>query len=150
MWPSKKHLAIEKLNESREAWSVLESFTGEGPMIIRLNTGAKEWKGHPSLSIRVGFAIPLNQPDPHGLPDPAENFELGQVEDAILALLQAAGPAIQVLSITTGTFKEFVFHIGNGDCVAEIHQKLQKDITSHDVHCAADQDPDWEVYSSFA
>jgi hypothetical protein len=84
------------------------------------------------------------------MPEPAENFELNQVEDIIFAHLKSAGPSIHALSITTGTFKEFVFYIKNGDCVANIHEKLRGEITSHDVQCMAEHDPKWKIYASFS
>ena len=119
-------------------------------MIIRVNTSAKAWAKHPLLNIRVGFAIPLKQQNPQGLPAPEENIELNQVEDTICSLMKSTGPALQVLAIATGTFKEFVFYMKNGDRVEEIHKQLMSEITSHEVQCVAEYDSKWTVYASFA
>ncbi|MCS0585551.1 DUF695 domain-containing protein [Massilia pinisoli] len=150
MWPFKKHLPIDDLNEDGDLWSVMEAPATDGSMLVRINTTAKRWAKHPSLGIRVGFAIPLNQPSPGGVPDAFENFALNQMENKILSYLKSSGPAIHVLSITTGTFKEFVFYIKNGDSVASIHEKLRSETTSHDVQCMAVHDPKWAVYASFS
>lgn len=149
MWPFKKHLHIADLTDDNDKWSVVETSTADGPMVVRINATAKRWAKHPALNIRVGFAIPLNQPNPHGLPESAENFAVNLMEDTILSQLKSFGPAIQALSITTGTFKEFVFYIENGDSVANIHEKLKAEMTSHEVQCMAVRDPDWTVYSAF-
>jgi hypothetical protein len=150
MWTLKKHLPIDDLNEDGDLWSVMQASTTDGPMLVRINTTAKRWAKHPSLGIRVGFAIPLNKSDPGGLPESLENFELNQLEDKILFYLKSSGPAIHVLSITTGTFKEFVFYTENGDSVAGIHENLRSETTSHDVQCMAEHDPKWTVYGSFS
>ena len=150
MWPFKKHLPVTSLNSDTEEWSVFEASTASGPMLVRVNATAKQWAKHPELGIRVGFAIPLNHPNPGALPDPAENLALNQAEDKILAYLKCSGPTIHVLSITTGTFKEFVFYIKNGDIIPDVHAKLRAEISSHDVQCVAAHDAKWAVYSSFA
>jgi hypothetical protein len=150
MWPFKKHLQIDSLNDETHKWSVAEASGGAGPMLIRINTTAQEWFRHPLLSIRVGFAIPLKQQNPQRLPAPEENIQLDHVEDVICSFVKSTGPSIHVLAIATGTFKEFVFYIKNGDRVAEIHKQISKDITSHEVQCVATRDPKWSVYASFA
>lgn len=150
MWPFKKHLPVTSLNSDATEWSVFEASTVSGPMLVRVNTTAKQWAKHPELGIRVGFAIPLNHPNPGALPDPSENLALNQVEDKILACLKSSGPTIHALSITTGTFKEFVFYIQNSDIISGAHARLKAEISSHDVQCVAEHDAKWTVYSSFS
>lgn len=149
MWPFKKNQSIDNLNPNTDKWSVLQGSADDGPMLIRINTSAQNWAQHPLLNIRVGFAVPLNQPNPGGLPDASENLVLNQLEDVISGYMSASGPAIHALSITTGTFKEFVFYMQNSDAIPGIHQTLQTEITSHDVQCMAEHDPEWDVYKSF-
>ncbi len=145
-----EQLQIEDLGKEEEQWSVFETSTSEGPLVFRINVSAAQWAKHPALGIRVGFALPLNQPVPGGLPDPAENRQLNDVEDQIFSCVMASGPAIEVLAISTGTFKEYIFYIQNGDAVAQMHDKLRSEITSHEVQCMAVHDPEWMVYASFA
>lgn len=149
MWPFTKQPDIADLGKEEEQWSVYEASTAEGPMVFRINATAKQWARHPSLSIRVGFAVPLNAQVPGGLPEPAENLQLNEVEDRILAAIMTTGPAIEVLAITTGTFKEYIFYIQNGDAIAQVHAQLQQDIASHELQCVAAHDPEWTVYASF-
>ena len=83
MWPFKKNQSIDNLNPNTDKWSVLQGSADDGPMLIRINTSAQNWAQHPLLNIRVGFAVPLNQPNPGGLPDASENLVLNQLEDVI-------------------------------------------------------------------
>lgn len=119
-------------------------------MIVRFNETAKSWAKHPALDIRVGFAVPLKQANPDGLPVPEENQELSLVEDSILSQVRKLGPSIQVLAITTGTFKEFVFYVGNAAGIADVHKQIMSDVTSLEVQCVAERDPKWSVYDVFA
>jgi hypothetical protein len=119
-------------------------------MLARINRTAKRWAKHPLLGIRVGFAIPLNRPNPQGLPDPEENLMLNQIEDIILAHLKLSGPTIHVLSLTTGTFRECVLYVENGGAVGAVHKRLQSEIESHELQCVAEDDPKWTVYSTFS
>lgn len=148
--PSEAHLPLAQLNDLDDSWTVAEGSHGDGPMLVRINTSAQRWAGHPELDIRVGFAIPLNRPNPGGLPDAEENRVIGDLEDRIRALLKAGGPVLQVLAITTGTFKEFVFHLKHGESIGPVHERLRAEVTSHQIQCTAYRDPDWEVYASFS
>jgi len=131
-------------------WSVMQASTTDSSMLVRINATAKRWAKHSSLGIRVGFAIPLNHPNSHDELASAENFALNQMEDKILSYLKSSGPAIHVLTITAGTFKEFVFYIQNGDSVGSIHEKLRIETPAHEVQCMAAHDPKWTVYRSFS
>lgn len=119
-------------------------------MLIRINSSAGRWAKHPELSIRVGFAVPLNEPQPGALPSATENLVLNQMEDKILNCLDSHGPAIHVLTITTGTFKEFVYYVKDGNSIAGAHEQIKAEVTSHDVQCVAEHDPQWEVYKEFS
>ena len=128
---------------------MLEASTDDGPMLVTINTTAQRWAKHPSLGIRVGFAIPLNEPDPGGFATSSELSQIDQIDEEILRYVNASGPAIHVLTITTGIFKEFVYYIENGDAVAGIHEKLLRQTFTHNVQCIAIFDPEWETYDSF-
>ncbi|UOD28541.1 DUF695 domain-containing protein [Massilia violaceinigra] len=147
---SDDHLPLEDLNDLDDSWTIAEGTHGDGPMLVRINTSAKRWAGHPELGIRVGFAIPLNHPNPGGLPDAEENRVVGELEDRIRELLQAGGPVVHALAITTGTFKEFVFYLKNGECIGPVHEQLRAEVTSHQIQCMAYRDPEWDVYASFS
>lgn len=150
MWPFKKHLPIETLDDDNHKWSIARAKGSDGLMIVRFNETAKSWAKHPALDIRVGFAVPLNQASLNGLPEPEENQQLSLVEDTILSHVQKLAPSVQVLAITTGTFKEFVFYVGNAAGIADVHQQIKSDVTTRDVQCIAERDPKWSVYDVFA
>ncbi|MCG2584171.1 DUF695 domain-containing protein [Massilia sp. TS11] len=150
MWPFKKHLPIETLDDDNHKWSIVEAKGNGGPMIVRFNETAKSWARHPALDIRVGFAVPFKAPNPDGQPVPEEDQGLSLIEDSILSHVRKLGPSVQVLAITTGTFKEFVFYVGNAAGIADVHKQIVSDVTSHEVQCVAERDPKWSVYDAFA
>jgi hypothetical protein len=153
MWPfSKKPLNIENLpriDSDVYQWEVGLIESDEGPMIIRKNATAKKWAKHASLPIKLGFAIPLNSPNQGGLPDPAENERMDEIEDMIVAALADVATGIQVLTITNGVMKEFVFYVAEGLDIGKVHQQLQADCTTHDVQCIAEREKNWETYAAF-
>jgi hypothetical protein len=150
MWPfGKKYPELTKLDDLPEAWSVATVQYGGAPLIVRKNTGCSDWAGHPQLSIKIGFAIPLMKQIPGGLPDPAENQELTIVEDIIEEKTKSATKCIFALVLTTGTMKELVFYVSDGSVIADLHRGLQQVIKSHEIQCMAVVEKDWKTYRSF-
>lgn len=149
MWPFKKPKKLADLTDENQKWSVIGSKNESGPVIVRVNNSAIEWAKHPELNIRVGFAVPLNSPNPGGLPDGEENFLLNDIEDGLCELLKKTGSSIQVLAITTGQFKEFVFYIQNGDGIENAHKEAVARFPSHDIQCIGENDPEWQVYNEW-
>jgi hypothetical protein len=146
MWSFNSNKDVDKINFDEHAWSVLQTEDEEGPILIRVNNTAKKWAKHPRLNIKVGFAIPLQSPNPGGLPDPDENAKFNDIEDEICELLKATGPAIQVLAITTGTFKEYVFYIENGESIEQAHKQAMSAFSEYDIQCYGENDPKWQGY----
>ena len=87
MWPfsskPKSMLALPPISDPSQTWGVAQGNYGGGPLIVRFSHRAKEWCSHPDLPIKLGFAVPLNSPSEGGLPDPAENERLDDIEDII-------------------------------------------------------------------
>ncbi|MDP5188923.1 DUF695 domain-containing protein [Rheinheimera baltica] len=148
MWPFKKQEIkdIANLKSDDHVWSVLEVSGGEGPMLVRVNNTAKEWAKHPKLNIRVGFAIPLKTQNPDGMPNPEENSAFNQIEDELCDLIAKTGPSIQVLAVTTGTFKEFVFYIENASGIEGAHKEAIAKFPEYEVQCYGENDPKWQGY----
>jgi hypothetical protein len=131
-------------------WGVAEAEYDGSPLIVRFNETAKEWVAHPEMPIKLGFAIPLNRPNETGLPHPDENKQLGQIEDVIVREVEDKARGIQVLVLSTGTMKEFVFYIVAGADIKTIHKAVQSHVSTHDVQCIADHEPAWDSYTAFA
>ena len=148
MWPFKKkeQKSLDAIRLNEHKWSVKRGNGKDGPLIVRINESAKEWAKHPELNIRAGFAIPLKIQNPEVLPDSKENEELNVIEDEICKLLCAAGPAIHVLAITTGTFKEFLFYIKNGAGIENAHKQAMARFPEYDIQCYGQQDENWDAY----
>lgn len=154
MWPFKrKQLDISKLpklSDDSQSWGVAEALVDSSPLIIRYNESAAAWLGHSELPIRLGFAIPLNSPNEGGLPDPEENLELNDIEDIVVREIELRTRALQVLALTNGVMKEFVFYVPKATDIKTIHETIQAAVTSHEVQCIAIHDPKWDTYRQFA
>jgi hypothetical protein len=153
MWPfSRKARDINRLPsvaDELSPWTVAKAQYDGSPLIIRYSRVAIDWMGHPDLPIKLGFAISLNSPNHGGLPDPAENQELNEIEDIILREVDAITSGIHALVLTTGIMKEFVFYIPRDVDIKKIHKSIQDAVTTHDVHCIAVNEPTWDSFKSF-
>ncbi len=88
--------------------------------------------------------MPFKNPRPDGFPEPAEDAELGVVEETIIARI--AGHAVLVAIVTTNGMREFVAYTGDGSWLPEFDRGLQIAVTTHEVQIDARTDPDWSVY----
>lgn len=154
MWPfNRKQLdiaALPRLVDDSHSWGVAQADIDSSPLIIRYNESARKWVGHPELPIKLGFAIPLNSPNEGGLPDPAENEQLDEIEDTIIRAIDARTRALHAMALTTGVMKEFVFYIPTGTDIKSLHEAIQAAVTTHEVQCMAIKEPKWDSYRQFS
>ena len=128
-------------------WQLSEGEYDGGYIVTRFNRGAKVIAGKPAYGIQIGVAVPLNQPNEHGLPGDVELGQLAAFEDDLDARL--AGRAAFVGVITTGGMREFVLYTGSGDWIPGLHEELRSALPTHEVQMQAQTDPKWSVYRSF-
>jgi hypothetical protein len=154
MWPfSKKAKDIAQLppiSSDAMQWRVGETEYGGGPLLIRVNSTAKDWAGHPALPIKLGFAVPLNRPNEGGLPDLDENDQLDAIEDIVRQAVEARTKGVHALVLTTGMMKEFVFYVPRETDFQGLHQAIQAAVPTHDVQCMAEHEPKWDTYEQFS
>ncbi|MBN1315817.1 MAG: DUF695 domain-containing protein [Anaerolineales bacterium] len=131
-------------------WCIAQgNFNGE-PVIVRVNIVLKPFAGKTDHNLKIGFAIPLNDPHPGGWPNPEENEQIGRIEDRIYQVLKEKGSVVQALTITMGTFKELVFYAKPDMDVKRAHEQLMDEIESHKVQCYAQIEDDWKTYKEWA
>jgi hypothetical protein len=148
MWPfSKKSRRLELPPEDQHRWGVAQ--VRHEALVVRYNQTAGEWAGHSELPVKLGFSIPLHHPNQRGLPAPAENVELGPIEALILREVSAEARGVHVLTLTSGTMKEWVFYIAPGADIAKLHASIRSKVSSHEVQCMALEEPNWESYRAF-
>lgn len=154
MWPFTRRPSypdgLPAIRDDSQSWGLAQGQIGGEEVILRYNETAKTWANHPELPLKLGFAIPLNSPNPGGLPDPEENEQLNDVEDIIVSELMSHTKGIQALAITNGKMKEFVFYIPTGADIKTIHETLQQSITTHEVQCIALMEPKWDTFWEFS
>lgn len=127
-------------------WQIGVSENDGRVMIVRSNTGYREFGSVPGYDHQVGIAVPLHMPEPTGLPSPAEDAELGKIEDAICNSLQEHGESLLVAIITTSGMREFVFYTLAPQRVQERFEQLRDRIT-HQIQLMIQFDETWEIYS---
>ncbi len=130
-------------------WSVAQGTYDEHPLIVRINAGAAAVRGDITLRHRVGVAVPLNAPDPAGLPAAAEAVVLTEIEDALIEALGVGRSAVHALVVTTSGIREFVFHTRTPEAVDTAVAGVRDRFPSHDVQWILGEDPDWDVYAQF-
>ena len=147
MWPFKRksptpdHLPVDG------PWALAEGEHNGGTMIIRTNTGYRDFKIVPGYEYQVGIAVPLRNPEVTGLPGAAEGAVLGEIEDTICSSLEEQVESLLVAVITTGGMREFVFYTRQPHRVEERVVKLRERITSHEIQLVIQSDRDWEIYA---
>src|SRR5437879_5728342 len=92
----RKFPPLDSLPEDK--WSVSQGENNGKPMFIRMNSSAKQYAGHPELPVRLGIAVPLNDPNDHGLPKETESDQLGQIEDRLVELIGTAGRVVLIIT----------------------------------------------------
>jgi hypothetical protein len=153
IWPfGRKHPALSELPPLSQdgSWGVAQDLSGGSPLIVRYNTTAANWCGHPELTIKLGFAIPFKRPHEGGLPDPDENARLNEIEDVIVREIDSRTRAFHALTLTTGTMKEFVFYLPQGVDIKSLHEAIRSCVTTHEVQCMAVVERNWDSYQQFA
>ncbi|WP_445372084.1 DUF695 domain-containing protein [Methylomonas sp. HW2-6] len=131
-------------------WQVAQGEYDGNPILVRINANLRPFVGKSDLVLKIGIAIPLNNPRLGEMPDPEENKTVSIIEDKALDTLKSKGSAVQALAITTGTFKEFVYYTKPEIDVASFHQELKIGAPSHDVQCIATIEKNWETYMQWA
>lgn len=106
--------------------------------------------GHPEYRFRMGIAVPLNNPNQEGLPSNDEMEQLNIIEDSLTNHLEADQVSLEVLAITTGGMREFIFYTRNPKTAITLLETLQKEISSHELQHYVEDDPNWDLYKEFA
>ena len=150
MWSfSEKYPNIAEYDAQNSKWSIGQGVYKGSPIIVRKNTSAKLWLGHIELSLKLSFAVPLNEPKPGRMPTANENMALEKIEDVIDVEVSKYFSGIFMMVITMGTFKEFVFYVKPGPDIGALHLGLKSMVGNYEVQCSGVIDKNWKAYKSF-
>jgi hypothetical protein len=147
MWPfQKKTISPDRLPVDGP-WSIAEGQHSGRVMFVRANTGYREFGSVPGYEHQVGIAVPLRKAEATGLPCPAEDALLGDVEEIICSSLEEQAESLLVAVITTGGVREFVFYTREPQRVQQRFEELVNRITSHEIQLMVQSDRTWRVYA---
>ena len=150
MWPfNKKTLSPDRLPVDGP-WSVGEGRHSGQVMFVRTNTGYREFGSVPGYDHQVGIAVPFKEATATGLPSPAEDAQIGEVEDLIASSLEELAESLFVAVITTGGMREFVFYTREPQSVRQRFEELHSRITSHEIQLMIQSDRTWRVYAQLS
>ncbi len=147
MWFFKKKTSSPDHLPVDGPWSIAEGERSGRAMIIRTNTGYRDYGSVPGYEHQVGIAVPLRSPEATGLPGAAEGAALGDMEDTICSSLEEQAESLFVAVITTGGMREFVFYTREPHRVKQRVEKLRQRITSHQIQLMIQSDKTWRVYA---
>lgn len=147
MWPfEKKTLSPDRLPVDGP-WSVGEGQHSGRVMFVRTNTGYRKFGSVPGYEHQVGIAIPFRKAEATGLPCPAEDAQLGDIEEIICTSLEEQAESLFVAVITTSGMREFVFYTCKPNSVQQRCEVLRNRITSHEIQLMIQSDRTWRVYA---
>jgi hypothetical protein len=150
MWPFKKTTPSPNRLPIDGPWSVGEGQNNGKVMIVSSNTGYREFGSLPGYEHQVGIAVPLRAPESTGLPSPAEDAELGEIEEVICSSLQEQAESLLVAVITTSGMREFVFYTRAPEQLQQRFQQLRSRITSHQIQLMIQLDKAWGIYAQLS
>ena len=134
---------------SDSQWSILQGEQNGKPMFIRRNESAKQLATHPDYFYRIGIAIPLLEPNEHGLPTHNEKKSLNIIEEKLIGSLESNQDSLQVLSITTNGMIEFVFYTRDPETIQSAITSISSDTPNYEFQYYIDEDKKWKLYKQF-
>lgn len=125
-----------------ESWKVLNLQTGTTNAIVRINEGLSSIKGHPSLSNRIGIAMPL--------PPEFSMDDLNSIEDFLFDSSEASNNRfIIAVIITAPEFREFVLYLNDPSDAIKVIEDVKRKYPKWQFQYYVKSDPNWEGYSEF-
>lgn len=133
----------------KSKWSILTGQEFEKPIIVRRNNSVQEYAENSAFIYRIGITVLLLEPNEVGLPSKEEVASLDQIEDELNNQLEKEGDSIQVLVITTGGMREFVYYSCNSKLIEQVIYNTRKKFSSHEIQFYVKEDKEWSIYKEF-
>jgi len=118
-----------KRTDTDAVWSVAKGDLNGAPLFIRFRQDPRPQLTGSGLEHRVGFAVPLRDPDSQGLPQRHEFEDLSR--------------------ITTASIREFVFYSSDPEGVRAAIPSLRAQVRTHELQWYIEPDPEWRAYQEF-
>ena len=135
---------------AEDEWAISRGENKGKPLLVRVNTSAMSYAGHPDLPVRLGVAIPLRAPDANGLPSQAEGDQINTIEDVLFGAIQGSGTGRVVLILTTSGMREFVSYARSKEAAIAAIRSAGQSVKTHKLQAYTAPDPEWKLFRQFA
>ena len=132
-----------------DAWNVAQGEFEGKPMVIRINTGARNYIAHPELPFRLGITVSFNTPNEHGFCSGDEGDQLSAIEDTLTECLGSEQIAFPVLVVTCAGRREYIFYASDTKRASQTVERCRIGITSHQLQFAMESDTEWSYFAQF-
>ncbi len=144
----RKKPKLEDIVLPEDAWLIKAGTVDNLPTTVRYHQPLKKFRGHHELQVKLGIAIPLNNPNPQGFVEGDEVDLMRAIEEKII--LQLAQPQrVGFLAgvISTGGMQEFISYVRSVEDAGRVISDINAWCTTHDVTHIIENEPKWDTYT---
>lgn len=116
-------------------------------VVVNLSLGAED--GISSFSVLCYVSIFLRNPDEQGFPDPDEEENIADMEDALVESFQAPDTGRCAGHCLTDGRLDIFFYLESGENWPENAAAVLDHFSSHEWEAGSHDDPEWELYFGF-
>jgi hypothetical protein len=130
-------------------WLIARMRRNGFPLMVRMATAYRDLGKVPGYDHKIVVVIPLNDPQPSGMPQGDEFDALKAVELSVCNLLEAENESLCVLAVTGCGTRDLIFYTRNPEQAHQMIARAQASIVSHKIDAAIEPDQNWELYGFF-
>ena len=135
---------LADLMSSHGDWSLRMAGRNDRPLTIVLRDDVAEASDKSSWPIKIGIALPVNRPEPSGLPGKEETTQFHAVDQLIRT--SVGRRAVVVAVIAGDDMQEWLLYAYSGDWIEACHRELIDAVPTHNVQMYAREDHNWDTY----
>ena len=150
MWPLPMKAGESPLTPKPDDWCLARMQRNGFPLNVRMANAYRDLGRVPGYEHKIIIVVPLNDPQPSGLPEVSEFDELKAVEVSLCGVLEVENESLCVLAITGCGTRDLIFYTRNPKQARKKIETIKAIITSHRIDAAIQPDKDWELYGFFS
>jgi hypothetical protein len=130
-------------------WLIARMQRNGFPLMVRMATAYRDLGSVPGYEHKIVVVIPIQNPQPSGMPQGDEFDALKSVELSICNMLETENESLCVLAITGCGTRDLIFYTRNPEKAREMIARAQESILSHKIDADIEPDRGWELYGFF-